>query len=181
MLCAGTEIRVSTTRFAVREMYTAGKSVRAVIRRTVLAKEYCKKQRFLLLFRVFTRTDNESSENGGGLVTRFVNKTLTMECLGPLEADAGHQTFKVDHCGCIGGRKLSKPGDGAYNRVLVQFKNSTVSRRHFEITQSIYKTAAACVFHLRDLGSAGGTFIRLPYGQSKQLAPGTCLYVSCVR
>jgi pSer/pThr/pTyr-binding forkhead associated (FHA) protein len=130
---------------------------------------------------VFTRPDNESSENGGGLVTRFVNKTLTMECLGPLEADAGHQTFKVDHCGCIGGRKLSKPGDGAYNRVLVQFKNSTVSRRHFEITQSIDKTAATCVFHLRDLGSAGGTFIRLPYGQRKQLVPGTFRQISCVQ
>jgi hypothetical protein len=43
MLCAGTEIRVSTTRFAVREMYTTGKSGRAVIRRAVPAKEYCKK------------------------------------------------------------------------------------------------------------------------------------------
>jgi hypothetical protein len=42
MLNAGTELRVSTTRFAVREMYTTGKSVRAVIRRAVLAKEYCK-------------------------------------------------------------------------------------------------------------------------------------------
>jgi hypothetical protein len=30
MLSAGTEIRVSTTLFAVREMYTTGKSVRAV-------------------------------------------------------------------------------------------------------------------------------------------------------
>jgi hypothetical protein len=50
MLNAGTELRVSTTRFAVREMYTTGKSVRAVIRRAVLAKEYCKNSAFYCCF-----------------------------------------------------------------------------------------------------------------------------------
>jgi hypothetical protein len=33
-------------------------------------------------------------------------------------------------------------------------------------------TAAESVFHIRDLGSAGGTFIRIPHGKRKQLHPG---------
>jgi hypothetical protein len=28
------------------------------------------------------------------------------------------------------------------------------------------------VYHIRDLGSAGGTFIRIPHGKRKQLHPG---------
>ena len=33
------------------------------------------------------------------------------------------------------------------------------------------------VFHIRDLGSAGGTFIRIPHGKRKQLHPGKSLIV----
>jgi hypothetical protein len=42
-------------------------------------------------------------------------------------------------------------------------------------------TAAESVFHIRDLGSAGGTFIRIPHGKRKQLHPGKhpILAVSC--
>jgi hypothetical protein len=50
-----------------------------------------------------------------------------------------------------------------------------------QITQMTDITAAESVFHIRDLGSAGGTFIRIPHGKRKQLHPGThpVLAVSC--
>lgn len=78
------------------------------------------------------------------------------------------------------------------NKELVLFKDITVSRRHFEviyytvqILQFIGVMFFVCFiqvtqsgtkgdnrFFIRDLGSAGGTFIRIPHGKRKQLHPG---------
>lgn len=34
-------------------------------------------------------------------------------------------------------------------------------------------------YYIRDLGSAGGTFVRIAYGTRKQLHPGMCGSVEC--
>lgn len=55
--------------------------------------------------------------------------------------------------GCIGGRR--RPKEEKTGRDFIQFSDATVSRRHFEIKYSDSK------FYISDLGSAGGTFIRV--------------------
>ena len=45
-----------------------------------------------------------------------------------------------------------------------------------QITATTDMATADSVFSVRDLGSAGGTFIRIPHGSRKQLHPGTTLY-----
>jgi hypothetical protein len=98
-------------------------------------------------------------------------KILVLECLGPPESDWNQQSFEVTGNGCIGGRKhVIDEGTGMKEMVL--FKDITVSRRHFEITQALDVTSKCKHFFIRDLGSAGGTFIRIMYGTKKQLHPG---------
>jgi pSer/pThr/pTyr-binding forkhead associated (FHA) protein len=53
------------------------------------------------------------------------------------------------------------------SRDIVTFKDTTVSRRHFEIILT-----APGQYSIRDLASAGGTFIRVLYGQRKELIQG---------
>eukprot|EP00598_Pedospumella_elongata_P016419 CAMPEP_0184989894 /NCGR_PEP_ID=MMETSP1098-20130426/30544_1 /TAXON_ID=89044 /ORGANISM="Spumella elongata, Strain CCAP 955/1" /LENGTH=574 /DNA_ID=CAMNT_0027514993 /DNA_START=129 /DNA_END=1853 /DNA_ORIENTATION=+ len=98
-------------------------------------------------------------------------KILVLECLGPPESDWNSLSFQVNRFGCIGGRKHN-PNDNMNNREPILFKDITVSRRHFEITNSVDIPTGGSVFHIRDLGSAGGTFIRIPHGKRKQLHPG---------
>lgn len=54
---------------------------------------------------------------------------------------------------------------------FIVFKDTTVSRRHFEIS---YDTGRS-KYTLRDLGSAGGSFVRIPFGVKKVLHPGMIL------
>mmetsp|Transcript_80366 Transcript_80366/g.157687 ORF Transcript_80366/g.157687 Transcript_80366/m.157687 type:complete len:583 (+) Transcript_80366:91-1839(+) len=98
-------------------------------------------------------------------------KILVLECLGPPESEWNLQSFQVNRFGCVGGRKHN-PDDSLNNREAVLFKDITVSRRHFEITQQTDISTTESVFHIRDLGSAGGTFIRIPHTKRKQLHPG---------
>jgi len=69
----------------------------------------------------------------------------------------------------MGGRKVN-PGEASM-KDTIQFKDITVSRRHFEIYQSMDVDGLNTHF-IRDLGSAGGTFIRIAPGVRKQLNPG---------
>lgn len=126
-------------------------------------------------------------------------KVLILECLGPPESDWNAQSFQVNHLGVIGGRKLynssndSKSGiNDRLMRESILFRDITVSRRHFEIFKVDYNNpnnptpysdgvalglgvdvepedGSYCI---RDLGSAGGTFMRIPFGTRKQLLPG---------
>lgn len=97
-------------------------------------------------------------------------KILVLECLGPPESEWNQQSFQVNRHGCVGGRKHQ--ADEAYqNKEIVLFKDITVSRKHFEINQTI-GPSGTIDFYLRDLGSAGGTFIRIPHGKKKKLQPG---------
>jgi hypothetical protein len=79
--------------------------------------------------------------------------------------------YQVGKNGCVGGRKHN-PEDSYQSREIVLFKDITVSRRHFEITQSPDPTGKSKNFFIRDLGSAGGTFLRIMFGSRKQLNPG---------
>eukprot|EP01035_Chromulina_nebulosa_P022451 gene22451-29072_t len=116
------------------------------------------------------------NEGGAGFYTKDISdkertfevrpeKVLILECLGPPESEWYLQSFQVSKSGCIGGRKQQL--DDMQSKDIIMFKDITVSRRHFEITHSLDGK-----FCIRDLGSAGGTFLRLPYGDKKQLHPG---------
>jgi pSer/pThr/pTyr-binding forkhead associated (FHA) protein len=85
-----------------------------------------------------------------------------MRCLGPAESEWNEQVFTVSSSGCIGGRKL--PEDLVQRRDFIIFKEATISRSHFQISLD---NGAYCV---RDLGSAGGCFIRI--FKRKELYPG---------
>lgn len=97
-------------------------------------------------------------------------KVLILECLGPPESDWNNQAFQVYRNGCMGGRKVN-PGE-ALTKDTIAFKDITVSRRHFEIYQSMDVVNGLNTHFIRDLGSAGGTFIRIAPGVRKQLNPG---------
>jgi len=117
-------------------------------------------------------------EGGAGLYTTDLTnqsrlfdvtpeKVLLLKCLGPPESDWNQQVFQVSPVGCFGGRKLQDVTPG---RDLMLFRDTTVSRKHFEVTSS-----PNCQYFIRDLGSAGGTFIRIAAGGKKLLHPGTIL------
>lgn len=115
-----------------------------------------------------------------------------MKCLGPPESDWNMQSFQVTPEGCCGGRRppdkaTCEDGGGE----CVHFRDSTISRRHFEVLpiqhQLHYYTRVnmLCVldvqisydrlgdhYSIRDVGSAGGTFVRIPFGKKKELIEG---------
>jgi pSer/pThr/pTyr-binding forkhead associated (FHA) protein len=106
-------------------------------------------------------------------------KILLLECLGPLESEWNQRSFQVNYMGCVGGRRHQlEDNEAGQSKEVVLFRDNTVSRRHFEITQM--KELSPCggaaatrtSYFIRDLGSAGGTFIRIPFGKRKQLHPG---------
>jgi pSer/pThr/pTyr-binding forkhead associated (FHA) protein len=96
---------------------------------------------------------------------------LILECLGPQESEWNQQSFQVTKLGCVGGRKHNIE-DSNNLRDIMLFKEITVSRRHFEITCNTDILHKQTQFYIRDLGSAGGTFIRIRHGTRKQLHPG---------
>mmetsp|Transcript_27222 Transcript_27222/g.35295 ORF Transcript_27222/g.35295 Transcript_27222/m.35295 type:complete len:490 (-) Transcript_27222:186-1655(-) len=93
---------------------------------------------------------------------------LELKCLGPNESDWNGKSFRVCQNGAVGGRK--QPGISEMAQMdFIQFSDATVSRRHFEI----FFDKKARKFFIRDLGSAGGTFLRIPYGVPLVLQPGS--------
>lgn len=120
-------------------------------------------------------------EGGSGLYTIDISdksrlfdvypeKIIIMKCLGPPESDWNGRDFQVTPYGCMGGRKVVEPPVG---REVVAFRDSTVSRKHFEIMCD----ATTKKYQIRDVGSAGGTFIRIPYGEKRELHPGMMLLI----
>jgi hypothetical protein len=90
-----------------------------------------------------------------------------MLCLGPPESDWNQRNFQVTPNGCLGGRKMPEN----LEKEFIVFKDTTVSRRHFEISYD----ASRAIYGLRDLGSAGGSFVRILFGMKKILHPGMIL------
>lgn len=96
------------------------------------------------------------------------HKLLIMKCLGPQDSDFNERRFLVSINGAVGGRR--QPTD-LESKTFVAFTDNTVSRRHFEISydENLDK------YFIRDLGSAGGTFVRIPHGKKQLLRPGMML------
>ena len=90
---------------------------------------------------------------------------LILKCLGPVESDWNGKTFRVTQRGCIGGRKMPADLKGAD---FMHFTDATVSRSHFAM---FFDSADEC-FKIKDEGSAGGTFVRIPFAAPKPLYPG---------
>lgn len=78
-------------------------------------------------------------------------KILVLECLGPPESDWNQQSFEVSANGCIGGRKYAVD-DGPQPKEMILFKDITVSRKHFEITQAPDSNGKGKNYYIRDLG-----------------------------
>jgi hypothetical protein len=89
---------------------------------------------------------------------------LSLLCLGPPESEWNGQLFYVSPAGCLGGRRM--PENPLDRRNFVLFKDSTISRQHFQIIHDKGN------FFLRDLASACGTFMRIFHGKKKELFPG---------
>lgn len=98
----------------------------------------------------------------------YKERVLILKCVGPPEAKEWYlESFQVTPRGCIGGRRQStKDTLLSTNRDVIKFSDATVSRRHFEIAAT-----APGQYSIRDLGSAGGTFFRIPFRTSKELHP----------
>eukprot|EP01033_Poteriospumella_lacustris_P012592 gene12592-9009_t len=123
------------------------------------------------------------AEGGEGFYTKDITdsnrllefsreKILVLECLGPPESDWNQQSFEVRSNGVVGGRR-SNLDEGNQQRDVMLFRDIMVSRRHFEITPSPDASSnTGFSYFIRDLGSAGGTYIRISTGKRKQLHPG---------
>jgi hypothetical protein len=121
------------------------------------------------------------NEGGSGLYMHDINdksrqfeivqeKVLVLKCLGPPESDWNNKSFQVTSKGCLGGRNQND--ERSKLREFILFKDSAVSRTHFEIIIVEYGK-----YGIRDLGSAGGTFIRIPFNQRKELQPGIIILI----
>jgi len=97
-----------------------------------------------------------------------LERVLNAKCLGPAETDWMGRTFRVTVNGVLGGRRRPNENTSPSRRDFVQFMDATVSRKHFDIQYDHNRS----LFALRDLGSAGGTFIRIPPSQPTPLHPG---------
>ena len=98
------------------------------------------------------------NEGGAGLYTKDTSdgermfevrpeRILVMTCYGPPESEWFEKKFHVTSLGCIGGRNVHD--ESLLGRDVMSFKETTVSRRHFEVSKE------SETFSIRDLGSAG--------------------------
>ena len=119
--------------------------------------------------------NSNHSAKGSGSMALVREKVLNLKCLGPNESEWNNRSFKVTESGCIGGRRRpTVTAENQQNRLnFIQFTEATVSRRHFEI----WYDKDVEEFRIRDLGSAGGTFVRIRPGKSHTMVPGTMIMV----
>lgn len=105
----------------------------------------------------------------GPLLALVHAKILNCRCLGPPESDWNNRSFHLKESSTetlLGGRR--RPHEHTAQN-FVQFTDVTVSRRHFEIR---FHNG---MFQIRDLGSAGGTFVRIPQRYRVPLTEGTMI------
>jgi len=99
-------------------------------------------------------------------------KILTLTCLGPDESEWNSKQFLVRPSGVIGGR--GNLVDAVMKgKEIIPFTDLEVSRRHFEIVllPDYYDSKGYQEYGIKDLGSVGGTFMRLPIGTTLELNP----------
>eukprot|EP00520_Triparma_pacifica_P012257 CAMPEP_0118640002 /NCGR_PEP_ID=MMETSP0785-20121206/4523_1 /TAXON_ID=91992 /ORGANISM="Bolidomonas pacifica, Strain CCMP 1866" /LENGTH=394 /DNA_ID=CAMNT_0006531365 /DNA_START=110 /DNA_END=1291 /DNA_ORIENTATION=+ len=102
----------------------------------------------------------------GPRVALVKENVLVCKCLGPVESTWNNKSFKVTEDGAQGGRRRPKEHTIAD---FIQFTDATVSRTHFSLT---YNEESA-LFTLADLGSAGGTFVRIVKDDPIRVEKGT--------
>ena len=122
--------------------------------------------------------DKERSESISStpLTALVREKVLHLTCLGPADSELNNRSFHVTESeGCIGGRRRPQEIDAEQHKNMnyIQFTEVTISRRHFKIMFDS-KSQYFCV---QDLGSAGGTYIRMEAGKGLPIRIGTMFMV----
>lgn len=97
-------------------------------------------------------------------------KTIIVSGIGPGDSEWNQKTYHVRSSGCIGGR-ADFSEEIKRGQEVMQFKDIGASRKHFRIDW-VRDYDRFCI---KDLGSVGGTFIRIPYSKKKELHPGMML------
>ena len=126
------------------------------------------------------------AEGGSGLAAKPANAeeaaqetafgfddVMVLRCLGPAESEWIGKTQLVTKEGISGGRRRNSTG----GRESMIFQDSTVSRRHFEAGWGAIDEEGNEGFYIQDLGSAGGTYIRLTHREAMTLRDGAMLLV----
>ena len=107
----------------------------------------------------------DSSENSR-IFDVYTERVLVLKCLGPPEAsDWYQQAFQCGPRGIFGGRRprggevaASVFSSTSNSQETVLFRDANVSRAHFEI-----KLLTPGKYGIRDLGSMGGTYVRIMF------------------
>ena len=128
----------------------------------------------------------DSAENSR-IFDVYTERVLVLKCLGPPEAsDWYQQAFQCGPRGVFGGRRLrgSEVAASVFSSTsnaqdTVLFRDANVSRAHFEI-----KLLTPGKYGIRDLGSMGGTYIRIMFAGSttdseggRELLPGMIIMI----
>lgn len=115
-----------------------------------------------------TADNAEDAEEDEEFVLAY-EKTIVLHCLGPADSPFCGRDIRVNSEGIAGGRKRMASG----TKDTIIFTDATVSRRHFEINYS----DRAQEYQITDLGSAGGTFLRIPHGEGMPIFEGMMILV----
>lgn len=132
-------------------------------------------------------------------------KLLRLKCLGPADCSWNMKSFEVSPVGCIGGRRVLSDRLVDGTEAILFSDCTTISRNHFEVQliffflscyvlscfipptdidthkqthTQIRQDPVGKYYTLRDIGSAGGTFIRIAYGKKKLLSLGNYLVIT---
>lgn len=121
---------------------------------------------------LYIEAENASADDKGSGAAPYCNalvleRRLTLKCLGPLESSWNGRSFRVYRNGVTGGRRRPDP-EKQDAKQYIPFQDPTVSRRHFHVTYD----EGVRRFYIQDLGSAGGTFLRIAAGEKKPLHDG---------
>lgn len=115
-----------------------------------------------------TTTEELSHETAFGL-----DDVMVLRCLGPAESDWIHRSQVVTKEGILGGRRRILTG----GKDSMVFQDTTVSRRHFEAGWGPVDETSLPSFYIQDLGSAGGTYLRLRPREIMELRDGAMILV----
>jgi pSer/pThr/pTyr-binding forkhead associated (FHA) protein len=138
-----------------------------------------------------------NAEEAGTETAFGFEEVMVLRCLGPAESDWMGKAQVVTKEGVAGGRRRSS----AAGREAMVFQDTTVSRRHFEAGWGPLEASASASasdgsgsaggsaggsgrggggapgFYIQDLGSAGGTYLRLRHREALALRDGAMILV----
>lgn len=115
-----------------------------------------------------TNAEEASQETAFGF-----DDVMVLRCLGPAESDWMNRSQVVTKEGISGGRRRNATG----GKDSMVFQDTTVSRRHFEAGYGPIDETGHAGFYIQDLGSAGGTYLRLRPREAMGLRDGAMILV----